>query len=91
MMTELPEFLLTIAARSSEEEGTGAMTIIVQRPYAHLKKQLHRTFTGVKGVTVIVDRRYRERRKTALPAEKERRSSDRRIPKQELIRVVLSV
>ena len=62
-MTALPEFLLAIATRTSPpEQGAGAMTIIVQRPYARLEKELRSTFAGQKGVTVIVDRRCGERR-----------------------------
>ena len=91
-MTALPEFLLTIAARPSPpEQSAGAMTIIVQRPYAHLERELRSTFAGQEGVNVIVDRRYGERRATEHPVAVERRRADRRTPKQELIRVLLQV
>ena len=91
-MTTLPEFLLAIATRTSPPEtGVGAMTIIVQRPYARLEKELRSTFAGQKGVTVIVDRRFGERRVTGQPVAVERRHADRRTPKQELVRVLLSV
>lgn len=91
-MTALPEFLLTIATDPSPpEHSAGAMTIIVERPYAHLEKELRSTFAGREGVKVIVDRRYGERRGTEQPVAVERRRADRRTPKQELIRVLLSV
>jgi hypothetical protein len=91
-MTALPEFLLAIATRTSApEQAAGAMTIIVQRPYARLEKELRSTFAGQKGVSVMVDRRYGERRVTGQPVAVERRRADRRTPKQELVRVLLSV
>ena len=91
-MTALPEFLLAIATRTSPpEKGAGAMTIIVQRPYARLEKELRSTFAGQKGVTVIVDRRFGERRVAGQTVALERRRADRRTPKQELVRVLLSV
>jgi len=91
-MTALSEFLLTIAkGPSPPEPGPGAMTIIVQRPYAHLEKELRSTFAGREGVNVVVDRRYGERRLTKQPVAAERRRADRRTPKQELIRVLLPV
>ena len=67
------------------------MTIIVQRPYARLEKELRSTFAHQNGVTVIVDRRSGERRVTGQPVAVERRRADRRTPKQELVRVLLSV
>jgi hypothetical protein len=92
MMTALPEFLLAIATRTSpSEHGAGVMTIIVQRPYARLERELRSSFAGQKGVTVIVDRRFGERRLTGQPVSVERRRADRRMPKQELVRVLLSV
>jgi hypothetical protein len=39
----------------------------------------------------MVDRRYGERRVTGQPVAVERRRADRRTPKQELVRVLLSV
>jgi hypothetical protein len=92
MMTALPEFLLAIATRTSApEKGAGAMTIIVQRPYARLERELRSTFAGQKHVTVIVDRRLGERRVTGQPVAVERRRADRRMPKQEMVCVLLSV
>jgi hypothetical protein len=92
MMTALPEFLLAIATRPSPlEHGAETMTIIVQRPYAYLEKELRSTFAGHKGVKVIVDRRSGERRVTGQPVTVERRRGDRRSAKQQLVEVLLSV
>jgi len=91
-MTALPEFLLAIATRTSPpEKGAGAMTIIVQRPYARLEKELRSTFAGQKGVTVIVDRRHAERRRKVEPLPLERRHGDRRRSKEQLLEVLVSI
>ncbi|HUT71075.1 MAG TPA: hypothetical protein VMW89_10395 [Desulfatiglandales bacterium] len=91
-MSVLPQFLLSIGkATSPLEQGAGAMTIIVQRPYFHLEKELRSAFAGQEGVKVIVDRRYGERRLTEQPVSVERRRADRRTQKDELLHVLLSV
>ena len=91
-MSSLRGFLLSISkATSPLHQGIGTMTIIVQRPYAHLEKELRSTFAGQKGVTVIVDRRFGERRLSGQPVSVERRRADRRMPKQEMVCVLLSV
>ena len=91
-MSSLPGFLLRISkATSPLHQGIGTMTIIVQRPYAHLEKELRTTFEGQEGVNVIVDRRYEERRLTEQSVAVERRRADRRSEGEELIRVLLSV
>ena len=70
MMDFVPKFLQKIvkAVLPSKEEA-GIMSIIIQRPYAHLEKELTKTFEGQKDVQVIVDRRYAERRKTQQDVE----------------------
>jgi hypothetical protein len=91
-MSSLPGFLLSISkATPPLHQGIGTMTIIVQRPYAHLEKELRTTFQGQEGINVIVDRRYKERRVTGQPVAVERRRAERRSPKQQLIEVLLSV
>ena len=45
---------------------------------ARLEKELRSTFAGQKGVSVMVDRRYGERRVTGQPVAVERRRADRR-------------
>jgi len=83
---------LAIATRPSPlERGAETMTIIAQRPYAYLEKELRRTFAGHKGVNVTVDRRFGERRVTGQPVAVERRKTDRRSQKQQLVEVLLSV
>ena len=91
-MSFLPKFLLRIikAVPSSEEEA-GIMSIIIQRPYAHLEKDLRSAFKGQKDVKIIVDRRYGERRTSQQPVEIERRRADRRQPKENLIEAVISI
>jgi len=66
------------------------MSIIIRQPYAHLEKELTKTFKGQKDVQVILDKRYSERRKTQQDVEVERRHADRRQPNEEIVDVVLS-
>ncbi|MCK4783163.1 MAG: hypothetical protein KAV87_05380 [Desulfobacteraceae bacterium] len=86
-------FLLTILKATSEfEQGHGAMSIIIRQPYAHLLKEINRAFKGKKDVTVIVERRHRQRRTSMQPVKfEERRRGDRRRAKEQLLEVVLSV
>lgn len=78
-MSSLPRFLLRIArATNPPERGTGMMSIIIRRPYAHLEQELCRAFEGQEDVKVIVDRRYDERRTSQQPVAMERRQADRR-------------
>ena len=91
-MSILPQFLLRIGKETPLlEQGAGTMTIVVQRPYAHLEKELRSTFVGHEGVQVMVDRRYGERRLTEQPVSVERRRADRRTQKDELLHVLISV
>ena len=86
-----PEFLLRIAKASElADEGVRMMSIIIQRPYINLEKELRSTFEGQEDVNVIVDRRYAERRTSRRPIEIDRRRSDRRGSKEELVEVVIS-
>jgi hypothetical protein len=62
----------------------------MRRPYAYLKKELCSTFEGQEDVKVIVDRRHGERRTRTQPVESERRRTDQRRPKEELVEVSLS-
>lgn len=72
------------------EEARNVMSIIIGRSYPHLEKELHNAFKGEEDVKVILDRRYRERRKRSQAVAKERRKADRRRPKKELVEVVIS-
>ena len=44
----------------TSEEEAGIMSIIIQRPYSHLGKELRSVFKGEKDVKIIVDRRFDE-------------------------------
>jgi hypothetical protein len=90
-MSVLPGSLLTIAkpAPSPEKKENRAMSIIIRQPYAFLEKELRSVFKGQEDVTVIVDRRYAERRPAIQPVRLEWRRFDRRGSK-ELLEVVLS-
>ena len=93
VLTSLPTgFLMKIIGSDS---GTGqsscAMSIIIRQPYTHLLKEMSRTFGGKEDVIVMVDRRSGQRRKENQPVKSERRRTDRRRPKQELVEVTLSV
>ena len=67
------------------------MSIIIRQPYTHLLEEMCRTFEGKEDVMVMVDRRSDQRRKETQPVKLERRRTDRRRPKQELVEVTLLV
>ncbi len=84
-------FLLRIAKSTQLEDGEyKRMSIIIRQPYAHLEEELRNTFEGQKDVSLILDRRYGDQRTSKQPVAKDRRQSDRRIPKEELVEVVIS-
>ena len=90
-MSFLPKFLLKIVkAVPTSEERAGTMSIIIQRPYFHLEKELHSVFEGEKDVKIIVDRRFDERRTSEQAVEAERRYADQRQPNEDLIKAVIS-
>ncbi len=58
-----------------KDESAGDMVVIIQRPYAHLEKEMRRTFGST--ARVIVDRRMGERRGPGkAPSEDRRRGID---------------
>lgn len=67
------------------------MSIIIRRPYAHLLTELMRVFKNQKDVKIKVDDRYNERRTREEPLKYERRQADRRITKETLIEVIISI
>ena len=86
-----PKFTMRIAKKAQlSEEEAGIMTIVVQRPYAHLEKELRRAFKGQEDVKVILDRRHGERRKRPQAVAAERRKADQRRPTEEIVEVVVS-
>jgi hypothetical protein len=91
-MSVLPGSLLTVAkpAPSPEKKENRAMSIIIRQPYAFLEKELRSVFKGQEDVTVIVDRRYAERRTKVEPVPLERRRADRRRSKEQLLEVLVS-
>ncbi len=90
-MNFLPKFLLKIVkVMPAFEEKAGIMSIIIQRPYFHLEKELYNVFKGEKDVKIIVDRRFDERRTSQQAVEVERRYADQRQPQEELIKAVIS-
>ncbi len=90
-MSFLPKFLFKIVkAVPTPEEKAGIMSVIIQRPYSHLEKELCNVFKGEKDVKIIVDRRFDERRTTQQAVDVERRYADQRQPKEELIKAVIS-
>jgi hypothetical protein len=89
-MSMLPVFLMSIARVSPPAEpGARTMSIVIRRPYAYLEKELLSTFKGQKDVQVVVDRRRGERRMKIKSVEQDRRLSDRRGVKEEIVEVVL--
>lgn len=91
-MSALPDFLMSIAKlKVPPGEQAGKMSIIINRPYVHLEKELRTTFDGEKNVQIIVDRRYGERRKDDQQVPVERRRTDRRQGKEKLVDVIISL
>jgi len=66
------------------------MTIVIMQPYARLENELLSAFKGQKDVKVILDRRHEERRKRPQAVAIDRRKTDRRSPKEELVEVLIS-
>ena len=90
-MSSPPKLTMRIAKIAHlSEERAGIMTIVVQRPYTHLEKELRDAFKGQEDVKVILDRRYGERRKRPEAVQLDRRKSDRRSPKKDMVEVVIS-
>ncbi|MFQ5828865.1 MAG: hypothetical protein ACE5JD_06880 [Candidatus Methylomirabilia bacterium] len=83
--------ILKVAPRPGD--GLGLMSITIRAPYAYLEEELRRAFQGQENVKVIVDRRHTERRTSRQPVplepRLERRRTDRRRPREELVEVVL--
>ena len=91
-MSYLPGLLFQISKTTVlPAQGAGTMSIIIQRPYANLEKELNRAFGKEKDVKVITDRRHSERRATEKPITVERRHADRRTSKETMVEVVLSL
>ena len=92
-MSSLPGLQLKIGkATVQPEQGAGTISMIIQRPYTRLKKQLRRAaFEWQEDVNIIVDRRYRERRASEELFAAERRRADRRRLKEQLVEVILFV
>jgi len=90
-MSIFPGFIMTIVkATALPAQADGEMSIIIQRPYAFLEKELQSAFKGQKDVKVLVNGRYGERREKIKATTQERRSTDRRRSKEELVEVLLS-
>ncbi len=90
-MEFLPTFLVTmLRATPPPDEGRGKMVIVIRRPYAYLEAELCRSFERQEEVQVLVDRRYRERRRSQQPVAVERRRADRRRPTEAILGVVIS-
>ncbi len=84
-------FLLRIAkATQLEDEEDRRMSIIIRQPHAHLEEELRKTFKRQKDVSVILYRRFDDRRAITQPVDKDRRKSDQRTQKEELVQVVIS-
>lgn len=85
------DFLIRIAKKAHlSVEGAGIMTIVIMKPYAHLENELQSAFMEQEDVKVILDRRYRERRKSRRAVAIDRRKAGRRHPNKELVEVVIS-
>jgi hypothetical protein len=83
----------TVLRILSVREGLGRnparMLLIVRRPYAHLEDRLRNAFAGREDVAIIVDRRRGERRLNQRPVPEERRRTERRTQKENILDVVI--
>ncbi|MGM0426932.1 MAG: hypothetical protein ACQEQ7_06815 [Thermodesulfobacteriota bacterium] len=90
-MPPLPDLAMKISRTAAPHEGgAGEMVIIIQRPYAHLEKELRRTFGNGNKTRVIIDRRMGERRGRGEAVAEDRRWRDRRAHKEQLLEVVIN-
>ena len=87
--SQINGFILKILkSTATQTSQTGQMLIFVHRPFASLISDLTRTFKGKEDVKIAIDRRNGERRQQKHPVELERRHSDRRKPRAQLLEVV---
>ena len=85
-----PDFLLRVLSATPQSYLTGGTTyVIVRRPYAYLAEELRLALQGREDVKVLVDRRQGERRARNRRFAVDRRRSDRRGTKEELLEVVV--
>ncbi len=77
-------------AHSLKKEDGIKSIIVIRQPYAYLEKELRNVFKGQDDIKVILDKRQGERRKEPKAVESDRRKSDRRTPKENLVEVVIS-
>ena len=90
-MTEsIPAFVVRmLSVTESLSHNPGRMLLIVRRPYAQLEARLRRAFEGRDDIVVIPDRRRSDRRTSARPIQDERRRTERRSRKEEVLEVVI--
>lgn len=89
-MEFLPLFLIKILGATSPLAGNpGELYLIIRRPHAYLEESLRRALEGDDDVTVVVDRRSGERRTSMHPVALERRRTDRRRQREEVLEVVI--
>lgn len=67
-----------LTSESVSEKDKGQIVLIIEKPYAFLKKQLREVFGGQTGTKIIVNRRNGERRQIKEVFSPERRQADRR-------------
>jgi hypothetical protein len=86
----VPAFVLSVLGVTEQlGHNPARMRLIVRRPYAHLEDRLRRAFEGRDDVEVVSDRRSRERRVGDRPVPVERRRADRRMPKEQILEIVI--
>ena len=86
----LNRFLLRIRKSPPfAEKEAEQLSIIIQRPYAYLIKELQKVFKDQEDVIVKVDSRYGQRRTKKEPFSNDRRQADRRRTKEMLVEVTI--
>ncbi|HEY1303139.1 MAG TPA: hypothetical protein VGF24_06300 [Vicinamibacterales bacterium] len=74
-----------LVARSRSAVGRPDTYLVLRRPFAHLEEELRR----IADVTVIVDRRERDRRDASARIHDEQRRAERRSRRDELGELVI--
>lgn len=88
-MPEIADLLLNINKAAPHKREAGEMFVVIKRPYAHLEKEMRRTFGDREKAAVVVDRRIGERRGLAEPVAEDRRRGERRAEKEQIVEVVI--
>lgn len=81
--------LYALKPESTSENGNIKIIVILERPFAFLKAQLERVCEQNLGVSILINRRYAERRQEKVIFSPERRHGERRKLRNQIGKVVI--